>query len=73
MRSIDAPVHLIGWAQQPDLERVCDYSFTQPKWGTDADRSTTDPRIHVDDDDKLYTFDPKKVTCEHCLARMKES
>jgi hypothetical protein len=63
-------VCLIGWASQPNIQFVCDGAWSDPKWGTDDERSTDDEAVHVADNDRLYTFERDKVTCPACQAKM---
>jgi hypothetical protein len=65
----DTHVHRIGWASQPDLQFICDESWSTPKWGSPDEQKTDVPGVHVADDDRLYTFDPKKVTCPLCKGK----
>jgi hypothetical protein len=65
-REIDAPVHRGGYSDGKHIQLVCDNSWVEPKWGRDEDRKTTDPEVYVADDDRLYTFNSEKTTCEGC-------
>jgi hypothetical protein len=65
MRKIDAPVHLGVYSDNKWIELACG-GFVEPKWGSDDDRKTTDPEVHVADDNRLYTFNDRKATCVTC-------
>ncbi len=67
-RPIDVPVHRVGWAAQGHVQLACSDSWAEAKWGSDDETSTTDEDVHVAEDDRLYTFDEDKVTCEACAA-----
>lgn len=66
-KASEAPIHIIGYASQPDIQFICDEAWDTPKWGSDDDVYTDTSGVYVSDTDRLYTFDRTKVTCPACL------
>jgi hypothetical protein len=58
-------VHLVNWASQPDLQLWCSGEMTTPKWGKKAEGSG----VFLAQNDQIYTFDKRKVTCRACLEK----
>lgn len=67
----DRKICYVGWAQQPDIQFCCDSTWSSPKWGTRKDQVAA-PEVYVADNDRLYTFNTSKVTCEACLTEVKK-
>lgn len=57
-------MHLVTEARQPDLQILCDQSWTQPGWNQ---RHPHGP-VFMTTDGRAYTFDPHCVTCAACHA-----
>lgn len=58
-------VHLVNWSSQPDLQLWCSGEMTTPKWGKTAEGSG----VFLAQNDQIYTFDKRKVTCRACLEK----
>lgn len=64
------PVHIIMYSSHNSLQVLCDESWTTLKWGKPEEQNTDNPKVWVTDDDRLYTFEEKNVSCKDCLAKM---
>ncbi len=64
-------IHHCGWAGQPDIRIDCDLSWTTPAWVQELEDGIYQPGVYWSDDDRLYTFEIEKVTCEKCVAHYK--
>lgn len=73
MRTLDSPVHLIHWSSHSSLQFLCDGSWGTSKWGPEDDSKTVDENVFVADDERLYTFEAEKATCEACKAKHDEA
>lgn len=61
-------VCMIVWSSQPDIQFLCDGAWSTPSWEED---DSLPPGIHLaDDDDRLYTFESKKVNCRACRQKL---
>ena len=63
---MEEKVHAVKYASQPDIQILCDDSWSTPGWGTLDTGAET--KIYKLDDGRHYTFDEQKVTCKACLA-----
>jgi hypothetical protein len=68
------PVHLVGYASQPDIQYVCDETWDQPAWTSPENEALIEElvgtEVHVGDKGRLYTFDKHLVTCEACKGKV---
>lgn len=64
-------IHLCDWSSQPDIHIYCDDSWTGPAWGP-IEKIIIQPGVYLSDDDRLYCFDAKLVSCKACLDKMKK-
>lgn len=62
----------ISWAGQPDLQFLCDNSWSTPCWGGKAHRSGKDGKeVYLADNKRYYTFDKETTTCPKCKEKLK--
>lgn len=58
-------VHMSNYSSHNRVQIQCDESWTEPKWGPTS--GLTDILgVYEAEDDRLYTFEKKFVTCAHC-------
>jgi hypothetical protein len=60
-------IHCIKFASQPDLQILCDESWTTPAW---SKPESTIEGTYLADSGKLYTFRDGLVTCPDCKTKM---
>ena len=62
-------IHYCGWSSQPDICIACG-KWTTPKWNNKQEPLFK--HVYLDDEDELYTFEKKLVTCGDCLKLIKD-
>ena len=57
-------IHLVQWAQQPDIQILCTGEYSTPHH-----EDTGTPGVHRERKGLLYTFDESLVTCPDCKEK----